>query len=115
MNDSALHLCDASADIAFGPAVEGCRDNFDFTIAFEQYFFSIAPSACFLLVAPLRLYYLCSKQPRVDGKGLRSLKLVRRLIFSRQYTADSKSQGYNRRIRLFATSFRDFMGHTKPL
>ncbi|KAF2495596.1 putative multidrug resistance protein [Lophium mytilinum] len=82
MNNSISFRCDASADTAFGPAVKGCRDNFDFTLAFEQYFFSIAPTVVFLLVAPLRLHHLSSKQNTVAGKPLRSLKLIAIGIFA---------------------------------
>lgn len=42
MNSSSS--CTRDADGAFGPAVVGCRGNFDFTITFEQYFFSLTPS-----------------------------------------------------------------------
>ena len=75
MNDSTV-LCLASADSAFGPVVEGCRDGFDFTFAFEQYFFAIAPSVILLLLAPLRLLSLRGKRRRVGGNGFRIVKLV---------------------------------------
>lgn len=76
MNSSQSSLCLPSADSAFGPIVNGCRDDFDFTVAFEQYFFSIVPSAALLLVAPLRLRYLSGKVKRVDGNSLKQIKLV---------------------------------------
>ena len=75
MNDSIT--CSPSADSALGPAVVGCRDNFDFTFAFEQYFFSIVPSALLLLVAPLRLRVLSRLQRKVNGNGFKFVKLVR--------------------------------------
>lgn len=45
-------------DNSFGPVVQGCRDNFDFTVAFERVFLSIVPSAIFVVVAIARSCYL---------------------------------------------------------
>lgn len=78
-------LLAACNDAAFGPGVSSaaCRGGFDFTLAFEQYLFGIAPSATLLLAAPLRLAYLFSwKQQKkgphgVDG-GAQSGKKDRR-------------------------------------
>lgn len=50
--------CQLGADNSFGPQVKGCRDNFDFTLLFEQSFFQIAPCALLLLSVPLRASYL---------------------------------------------------------
>ncbi|RAH61586.1 multidrug resistance protein MDR [Aspergillus piperis CBS 112811] len=46
-----IHTC---GDNGFGPRVVHCRGDFDFTLLFEECFFSIAPSALLLLVLPLR-------------------------------------------------------------
>lgn len=46
-----IHVC---GDDEFGPRVVHCRGDFDFTLLFEECFFSIAPSALLLLVLPLR-------------------------------------------------------------
>lgn len=54
----------------------GCRDDFDFTVAFEESFLAITPSACFVVLALCRIWYL-SRQPRiVSASGLQLLKLV---------------------------------------
>ena len=74
----SFEACPISADAVFGPAVEGCRDNFDFTFAFEDYFFSIAPSAILLLLTPLRLRHLFPKRRRVRGDAFKYAKLVSR-------------------------------------
>lgn len=74
MNSSSS--CTPYADDVFGPSVVGCRDGFDFTITFEQYFFSLAPSAVLLLVAPWRLQILSRMHKKVNGKKLRYVKLV---------------------------------------
>lgn len=50
--------CTSASDDVFGPAVHGCRDNFDFTLLFEQTILSIAPSALLLLCTPVRLVQL---------------------------------------------------------
>jgi ATP-binding cassette subfamily C (CFTR/MRP) protein 1 len=50
--------CLLRADDAFGPQVNGCRDNFDFTLLFEQSFFQIAPCALLLITIPARATYL---------------------------------------------------------
>ena len=71
-------MCLPLADSVFGPVVNGCCDNFDFTFAFEQYFFSIIPSAILLIAAPIRLHFLASKQRRVGGNGFKFIKLVSR-------------------------------------
>ncbi|KAJ9136431.1 ABC multidrug transporter [Pleurostoma richardsiae] len=82
-NVSSAVGCFPTADEAFGPAVHSCRDDFDFTISFEQYFFSIAPAALLLLVAPLRLRYL-SKLPAqiAGGTTLRLAKVAAVAIFA---------------------------------
>lgn len=51
--------CTLHADNVFGPAVASpCRRGFDFTLLFEQSILSIAPSSIFLLLVPLRLFWL---------------------------------------------------------
>jgi ATP-binding cassette subfamily C (CFTR/MRP) protein 1 len=77
--------CSPTAGSAFRPAVVGCRDHFDFSIVFEKYFFSIVPSVILILVAPWRLHVLHKLKPKVDGSGLKYLKLVRFLIHRTGY------------------------------
>lgn len=68
-----LHECN---DDSFGPTVQGCRGNFDFTKTFERIFFCIIPNALFLLGALVRIYDL-SRQPRIiRGRLFHLLKLV---------------------------------------
>jgi hypothetical protein len=75
--NSKSSLCD---DTALGPSVHGCRGDFDFTIAFEQYFFSIVPSAILLLTVPWRFAFLGRHRVKVTGNGFRYLKLVHPVI-----------------------------------
>lgn len=84
MNDSSE--CFLSADAAFGPAVQApCRDGFDFTFTFEQYFLTVAPCALLLVLGAPRVYYLSRMQPKVDGKSLKLAKLVRAFRVRRAY------------------------------
>lgn len=79
MNATDPRPCLPSADNAFGPIVSGaCRDGFDFTLTFEQYFFSIVPSVLLLVVAPLRLWVLHGERHGliVTGRKWRNVKLV---------------------------------------
>lgn len=39
------------SDNSFGPAIEGCRHNFDFTVLFEQTVFTLAPSCLFIVLS----------------------------------------------------------------
>ncbi len=63
-------------DDLIGPAVVGCRGDFDFTAVFEQSFLSIAPSALFVVLAALRIGYLIRKPQVVLARTFQSLKLV---------------------------------------
>jgi ATP-binding cassette subfamily C (CFTR/MRP) protein 1 len=81
-NTSSVLGCSPSVDWTFGPIVKSCRDDFDFTIAFEQYFFVICPAAILLIIAPLRVQHL-SKLPRVvAGTFLESSKIVIMVVFA---------------------------------
>ncbi|KAK0612146.1 ABC transporter [Immersiella caudata] len=64
-------------DNSFGPAVVGCRDNFDFTRTFEHSILSIAPSAIMISFAFARLPYLSGQPIAVHGgQRFRLLKLA---------------------------------------
>jgi ATP-binding cassette subfamily C (CFTR/MRP) protein 1 len=82
MDNSSSTSCLPSADSAFGPIVSGCRDDFDFTIAFEQYFFSIVPSVTLLLFAPFRLRTLSRRNARVGGAAFKYTKLCGVALFA---------------------------------
>jgi ATP-binding cassette, subfamily C (CFTR/MRP), member 1 len=63
-------------DNTIGPIVSGCRDDFDFTVKFEQSILSLVPSACFALLAAARIAWL-SRKPRIVAAGsFQVLKLV---------------------------------------
>ncbi|KAK8059612.1 hypothetical protein PG996_009542 [Apiospora saccharicola] len=68
--------CALTAEGWFGPTVQGCRDNFDFTLSFEQCIFTILPASALLIVAPLRIFHLRKLPAVVGGSLLRQLKLA---------------------------------------
>lgn len=62
-----MERSDCLNDGSFGPAVVGCRDDFDFTKLFEQSMLSIAPSSLFVILAVLRVAYLYRRPIVVNG------------------------------------------------
>lgn len=64
-------------DESIGPAVEGCRDNFDFTIKFEKVFLELIPTVIFIAICLPRAAHLLRKPVIVGGALLRGAKLVR--------------------------------------
>jgi ATP-binding cassette subfamily C (CFTR/MRP) protein 1 len=63
-------------DASFGPAVHGCRGDFDFTIKFENIFFSLIPASIFIVIALTRIVFLIRRPVVVGGSLSRSVKLV---------------------------------------
>ncbi|KAK6224641.1 abc multidrug transporter [Colletotrichum tabaci] len=66
--------CSPTADDAFGPVVQNCRQGFDFTLTFEQCLFTILPALLLLLAAPLRIRHLAKLPHAVSGTALRLAK-----------------------------------------
>lgn len=75
-NSSSTAACWPTADASFGPVVQDCRGDFDFTIAFEQYLFTILPASLLIVAGPLRLRYL-SRSPSVVLAGDSLFKLTK--------------------------------------
>jgi len=63
-------------DEKFGPVVQGCRDDFDFTIKFEKIFFSLIPASLFIAAALCRVVYLLRRPVIVGGRVLQVAKVV---------------------------------------
>ncbi|CAK43810.1 hypothetical protein CBS115989_4952 [Aspergillus niger] len=63
-------------DSSFGPVVNRCRDNFDFTLKFELLFFSIIPASIFIGLSIPRLAYLAPKRVLVTGSWFLAIKLA---------------------------------------
>ncbi|KAK1635152.1 P-loop containing nucleoside triphosphate hydrolase protein [Colletotrichum phormii] len=74
MANSTSDGCSLTADDAFGPIVQHCRDGFDFTLTLEQCLFTILPASLLILIAPLRFRYLGKLPYAVNGTTLRLTK-----------------------------------------
>jgi ATP-binding cassette subfamily C (CFTR/MRP) protein 1 len=68
--------CDANADNVFGPRVEACSRQFDFTLLFEQSILSIAPAALFTFLLSFRITQLYRVGRKTLPNYLRDVKLV---------------------------------------
>ncbi|KAK3996623.1 canalicular multispecific organic anion transporter 1 [Cladorrhinum sp. PSN332] len=68
-------------DHSFGPAVRGCRDDFDFTIKFEKIFFSLIPASIFIALSLSRIVHLGRKPFSVTGRLLLGAKLAAICIY----------------------------------
>ncbi|KAG4266616.1 hypothetical protein FPRO03_01900 [Fusarium proliferatum] len=63
-------------DDSLGPAVRGCRGNFDFTVAFEDVVFVIAPATAFICLGLLHILALCRRcHPIVGASAVQWTKL----------------------------------------
>lgn len=69
-------------DASLGPAVQGCRGNFDFTLKFEKIFFALIPASIFIAVSVSRIVYLTRRPLLVGGALLRSVKVAAALVYS---------------------------------
>jgi hypothetical protein len=74
MNSS--YLCPLGADDRFGPTVVGCRDDFDFTLLFEQSILSLGPSVVLLIVSFPRIIQLYRCRMKTVTTPLRICKPV---------------------------------------
>lgn len=64
------------SDNSFGPAIDGCRNNFDFTVLFEQIIFTLAPSCLFIVLSLGALTWKARVPIVVHAPWLLRLKLV---------------------------------------
>ncbi|KAK6338386.1 hypothetical protein TWF730_002449 [Orbilia blumenaviensis] len=77
--------CSSFVDASFGPFVKGCPNDFDFTFAFEQYFFVIVPSFVGLLLAAARIKALRQRETvpiNAVGGTLKGAKLLSTGLFA---------------------------------
>ena len=66
----------ACRDNDFGPTVQGCRGDFDFTQKFEHIFLAIIPSSIFIALALVRIALLAQHSAIVRGAAFKYAKLV---------------------------------------
>ncbi|CEJ91550.1 hypothetical protein VHEMI07252 [[Torrubiella] hemipterigena] len=64
------------SDNSFGPTVGGCRDDFDFTVLFEQTVFTLTPSCFFILLSLPALVVKVRAPVVVQAAWLLRLKLI---------------------------------------
>lgn len=73
---SAAQRCTFGADDRFGPAVPThCRES-DFTLYFEQSFFSLTPSLIFILFSSIYLPSVFRRTTKACGDRIHGIKLV---------------------------------------
>ncbi|KAH6972083.1 ABC transporter [Ilyonectria sp. MPI-CAGE-AT-0026] len=63
-------------DNSFGPSVQGCRGDFDFTLRFQRIFFAIIPAAVFIALTLPRIAWLAVKPRIVSGTLQQFTKLI---------------------------------------
>ncbi|PWY88307.1 multidrug resistance-associated protein [Aspergillus heteromorphus CBS 117.55] len=74
MTTSSVSSCH---DNWFGPVLDSsCRGGFDFTVLFEASILTVTPAALFLLLVPLRLFYLAKQSPKVHASTIHAATLV---------------------------------------
>jgi ATP-binding cassette subfamily C (CFTR/MRP) protein 1 len=61
----------------FGPGVQGCREDFDFTLKFEKIFLSMLPAAIFIALSIARTALLARWGKVVGGTWFQIVKVVR--------------------------------------
>ncbi|KIX92416.1 uncharacterized protein Z520_11891 [Fonsecaea multimorphosa CBS 102226] len=70
-----MRLSTCTNDDTLGPSVSGCRGDFDFTVRFEQLFFSIIPSALLVAAVVWRAAWSARKPIIVHAPTFLSIKL----------------------------------------
>ncbi|EDN98225.1 hypothetical protein SS1G_13082 [Sclerotinia sclerotiorum 1980 UF-70] len=87
--------CGIDQDDSFGPVLKGCRENFDFTLVFEESILSLAPSAFLLLLVPARLVQLWGSRKKVRrgfwqlSRSIAFCILLSQIIASGRYTYEN--------------------------
>lgn len=74
---NAVLGCSAGADNLLGPRIDKSCRSFDFTLLFEDAFFSVIPACVFLLLLPVHLWQLIKMPTKVKSYALATWKLVR--------------------------------------
>ncbi len=94
VDDLKLHImasiCHPLNDNVFGPVVNECRSNFDFTLLFEQSILSIGPAALLLLLAPLRFVKLLKASKKTTPSTLKLSKSVGKDLPVTRSNADAR-------------------------
>ncbi|KAL5086662.1 hypothetical protein Trisim1_008747 [Trichoderma cf. simile WF8] len=123
--------CAPSADNVFGPQVHGCREDFDFTLLFEQSILSILPSLIFLLLALSRCFLvwkrptllrqpldvlLCSKMLAFLGFGATQIALIIQYAVSdRAFTKVSIAASAISLVTLLPSAILSYLDHHRSI
>lgn len=84
-----MFFSNCADDVSLGPQVVGCRDDFDFTVQFEQTFLSLVPAAIYIVLSLWRASQLRRKPIIVTAPHLQLAKVVSCvMIFGRVYLQD---------------------------
>ncbi|KAG8161139.1 hypothetical protein KVR01_009403 [Diaporthe batatas] len=118
-------------DEAIEPAVLGCRGEFDFTVKFEKIFFSILPSAIFILTGLPRITVLWHRKAVVSATLLCFAKLGTLVVLSalqlillawsianggvyKAYLVSASALGFVSSLGLIALSFLEHARSPRP-
>ncbi|KPM39265.1 ABC transporter C family member 3 [Neonectria ditissima] len=116
-----------SNDNTFGPVVDGCRGEFDFTLKFQDIILSIVPSSVFLVLGLGRLIWLIRKPRVITGKVFEWLKIAAiavlaivqlvQLVYTcqghRELTAYSIASDALRLVAVIAVGLVSFAEHSR--
>ncbi|KAH0437123.1 ABC multidrug transporter [Colletotrichum camelliae] len=69
-------------DDSIGPSVQGCRDDFDFTLKFERIFLAILPTTLFISLSIPRIIILVRRPKVVGGVSFQCIKLAATTIYA---------------------------------
>jgi hypothetical protein len=95
-------LCHSSSDNVFGPAVQGCRSYFDFTLLFEQSILTIGPAAILLLCTGPRIAQLWKASKKTLPNSILHIKMVR--YYGTKIMAAIQAHNYLDHCSCFASS-----------
>ncbi|KAF4870090.1 ABC transporter FUM19 [Colletotrichum siamense] len=69
-------------DDSIGPSVQGCRNDFDFTLKFERIFLEILPATLFIALSIPRIIILVRRPKIVGGRSFQCIKLAATTIYA---------------------------------
>uniref|UniRef100_L2GF21 ABC multidrug transporter n=1 Tax=Colletotrichum fructicola (strain Nara gc5) TaxID=1213859 RepID=L2GF21_COLFN len=69
-------------DDSIGPSVQGCRNDFDFTLKFERIFLEILPATLFIALSIPRIIILVRRPKIVGGISFQCIKLAATTIYA---------------------------------
>jgi len=75
-----LRNCDFEADRSFGPQVHGCKNDFDFTLLFEQSILGLVPSVIFLVALLWRIGQLYRQDIKITKERARTFRNSKHLV-----------------------------------